>query len=78
MNSYIFGRALGTISTQVLQRAETARLIYALELAPQVSFDGREIAPSGVQSSARQDASSERWAHKSGVNCLAIDKFEGR
>lgn len=78
MNSYIFGRALGSISAQALQRAETTRLLYALELAPQVSFDGNETLRSGVRHDAHQDSSSDRWAHKAGVSCLVVDKFEGR
>lgn len=78
MNSYLFGRALGSISAQVLQRAETTRLLYALELAPQVSFDGTETLLTGVRHDGHQDPSSDRWAHKAGVNCLMIDKFDGR
>ena len=78
MNSYIFGRALGTISVQAFQRAETTRLLHALELAPHVTFDGSEASRNRARHDARQDYPSDGWAHKAGVNCLTIDKFEGR
>ena len=77
MNSYIFGRALGTFSSQALQRAETSRLLNALEAAPGVTFNGRDDATQLSRSDLAADADYV-WAHKAGVNCVAIDKFEGR
>ncbi|KAL8825828.1 MAG: hypothetical protein Q9191_004175 [Dirinaria sp. TL-2023a] len=77
MNSHIFARALGTFSPQALQRAETSRLLNALEAASDVKFDGRDDT---TQSSRPEGATGgdTLWAHKAGVNCVAIDKFEGR
>lgn len=77
MNSYLFGRALGTFSPQALQRAESSRLLHALETAPAVQFDGRD---SSAASTGRRDGgeSDSAWAHKAGLNSLTIDKFEGR
>lgn len=62
-------RAYGTISTDVVKRAVTSRLVYALQ-------------PSSVNFSERlpsADSPNERHpANISGVNALTIDRFEGR
>lgn len=77
MNSYLFGRALGTFSPQALQRAESSRLLHALEAAPAVRFDGRDssAATTGISDGGGSD---NIWAHKAGLNSITIDKFEGR
>ena len=77
MNSYLFGRTLGTFSQQALQRAELHRLLHALEVAPAVRFDGRDGWAAPVDSGDGGGTNCS-WAHKAGSNCLAIDKFEGR
>lgn len=76
MNSYLFGRALGTVSPQALQRAHSTGLLHAIQPAPGIRFDG-----SDGQSHADKSERKERnavCAHKAGVNCITIDKFEGR
>ena len=82
MTSNLFGRALGSISPQALQKAETARLLNSLQAAPGVRFDGSDgAAPVRPQQRTRDeedDLGGGIWAHKAGVNCLAIDRFEGR
>ena len=83
MTSNLFGRALGTISPQALQRAETSRLLSSLQAAPGIRFDGSDgSTPASAQRQDRngdeEDGSGGVWAHKAGVNSLAIDKFEGR
>ena len=81
MTSNLFGRALGTISPQVLQRAETSRLLSSLQAAPGVRFDGSGDGASSAQQHRKgdeEDGLGGLWAHKAGVNSLAIDKFEGR
>ena len=84
MTSNLFGRALGTISPQALQRAETSRLLSSLQAAPGIRFDGGDdgAAPASAQRQDRngdeEDGPGGVWAHKAGVNSLAIDKFEGR
>ena len=73
MNTYLFGRALGSVSPQALQRAHCLELLHAIQPAPGIRFDGRKRE--------HQDDILERdvvWAHKAGVNCITIDKFEGR
>ena len=66
MNSYLFGRALGTVSPQALQRAHSAELLNAIHPAPGIGFDGSDRR--------RYDDKH----NEAGVNCVAIDKFEGR
>lgn len=73
MNSYLFGRALGTVSSQSLQRAHCVGLLHAIQPAPGIRFDGSD--------GQHHDGNLERdtvLAHKAGVNCITIDKFEGR
>ncbi len=80
MTSNLFGRALGYVSPQALQRAETSRLLDSLEAAPSVRFDGSDGAAS-TKAQRTGDGEAESggiWAHKAGVNSLAIDRFEGR
>lgn len=76
MNSHLFGRALGSISPQAFQRAETTRLLHALTLAPGIKFDGRQAGDQDAVPA--QGAPEEIWAHRAGTNCLVIDRFEGR
>lgn len=73
----LLGRALGTTSPQALQQAETSRLLHSIQAAPGVRFDGSD-AP--AQAASSKDVEDERdvWAHQAGVNCLTIDRFEGR
>ena len=83
MTSNLFGRALGTISPQALQKAETSRLLSSLQAAPGIRFDGSSdgATPASAQqhrNGDEEDGSGGVWAHKAGVNSLAIDKFEGR
>lgn len=82
MTSNLFGRALGSISPQALQKAETSRLLSSLQAAPGVRFDGSGGgAPARAQQRNRDEEDDLRggiWAHKAGVNSLAIDRFEGR
>ena len=76
MTSNLFSRALGSISPQALQKAETSRLLGSLQAASSIRFDGSD----GIAQTKAQHTGDEEdvWAHRSGVNCLAIDRFEGR
>ncbi len=80
MTSNLFGRALGSISPQALQKAETSRLLASLQAAPGIRFDGSDGAPptKAQRNGEEEDGLGGVWAHKAGVNCLAIDRFEGR
>ncbi|KAL9602402.1 MAG: hypothetical protein Q9219_001825 [cf. Caloplaca sp. 3 TL-2023] len=74
MNSLLLGRALGTASPEVLQRAETSRRLHSVQAARDIHFDGREA---GAQGQEIGDVGGLR-AHHAGVNSIAIDRFEGR
>lgn len=80
MTSNLFGRALGNLSPQVLQRTETSRLLLALQEAPSTRFDGTGVPVQEQDSGLRTEERKEEaaWAHRAGVNCLTIDRFEGR
>lgn len=81
MTSNLFGRALGSISPHALQRAETSRLLSVLQAAPGIRFDGSDetaqTKPQHIRDEEEDDLGGI-WAHKAGVNCLTIDRFEGR
>ena len=81
MHSHLLNRSTGLLGAKALQQAETSRLLYALQSAPGVRFDGSDSA--STQHNHRRGngesvASAGLWAQRAGVNCLAIDKFEGR
>lgn len=80
MTSNLFSRALGFISPQALQKAETSHLLSSLQAAPRVRFDGSDVAASAKEqrNGDGEDDLGGIWAHRAGVNCLAIDRFEGR
>lgn len=80
MTLNLFGRALGSISPYALQKAETSRLLSSLQAAPDIRFDGSDgVAPTKAEHDGDEEEKQDGiWAHKSGVNCLTIDKFEGR
>lgn len=80
MNAYLLSRSLGSIGPQSLQRAETNRLLHAVQPAPGIRFDGSDdaLASVSIPTAGGDGALYETWAHKAGVNALVIDRFEGR
>lgn len=76
MNSYILNRALGSITPTTFHVAQTTRLVHHLEPAPGIRFSSRKQANTPEEDGG--DAENEILAHKSGVNVLAIDQYEGR
>ena len=85
MNSYLLNRALGSVTPVEFHVAQTTRLVHNLEPAPGIRFSSRRAAapthrPEDDVAPLDQElgATAEVFAHKSGVNCLAIDQFEGR
>lgn len=82
MNSYLLNRALGSVPPNAFHIAQTERLVHHLEPAPGIRFSSRRAASNQSQddttSDAELDPAARVYAHKSGVNCLAIDQFEGR
>ncbi|KAL8918104.1 MAG: hypothetical protein Q9208_007544 [Pyrenodesmia sp. 3 TL-2023] len=81
MNAQLLGRALGTAGPEALQRAELSRQFHAIQAAPEVGFDGHEARGGGdgaPQDEVYKNPINDVRAHQAGVNCIAIDRFEGR
>ncbi|MCJ1276284.1 hypothetical protein MMC21_004089 [Puttea exsequens] len=79
MTSNLLGRSLGIISPRGFQRTETSRLLHALQAAPGVRFDGSDESVQAHRTGGEEDGQAEpAWAHRAGVNCITIDRFEGR
>ncbi|KAJ5671561.1 hypothetical protein N7507_000688 [Penicillium longicatenatum] len=84
MNSFLLNRALGSVSSNTFHVAQTSRLVHNLEPAPGIRFSSRraprrnESRDDATPSDEEHDLTEDEIAHRSGVNCLAIDKFEGR
>lgn len=75
MNSYLLNRSFGLISPWDFHVAQTTRLVHCLEAAPSIRFNSRHDSAEDSQT----EGELERvWAHKAGVNVLAIDQYEGR
>ncbi|KAJ5733342.1 hypothetical protein N7533_013789 [Penicillium manginii] len=82
MNSYLLNRALGSVAPNEFHTAQTERLVRNLEPAPGIRFSSRKAVPDQSEDDTTLnpdfDPTEKLYAHKSGVNCLAIDQFEGR
>ncbi|PYH90149.1 WD repeat protein [Aspergillus ellipticus CBS 707.79] len=78
MNSYLLNRALGSISPSAFHVAQTSRLVQNLEPAPGIRFSSRRDTPGSPSADAQLGLEDELFAHKSGVNVLAIDQYDGR
>lgn len=81
MNSQLFARALGTTGPEALQRAELSKQLHAIQNAPGIHFDGHDgqiIGDNNRQDDGEGKPTVDARAHQAGVNCIAIDRFEGR
>ncbi|KAG8533121.1 uncharacterized protein KY384_001904 [Bacidia gigantensis] len=83
MSQHLLARAAGTLSQRTVQQIETSQLLHAIQAAPGIQFDGSDngTTASSYQAQAKLPDDNEKsstWAHKAGVNCLTIDRFEGR
>ena len=90
MNSFLLNRQLGSVSQQAFASAQNNRLLRSLQADPDVKFSVRRPDdPTPSASSGQIDASRRshtpdikpvrpQSAHPSGVNGIAIDRFEGR
>jgi DNA excision repair protein ERCC-8 len=86
MNQLLFERSTGSLSPNAFARIYSTRLIYEIQAAPDIKFDGGE-APAVSRDDARHpdtradlggDDSTTMVAHRAGVNALVVDRFEGR
>ncbi|KAJ5095903.1 hypothetical protein NUU61_005259 [Penicillium alfredii] len=82
MNSYLLNRALGSVAPNTFHVAQTTQLVHHLEPGPGIRFSSRRPAPSRSENNTPLnpglDLPEEVFAHKAGVNCLALDQFEAR
>lgn len=78
MNSYLLGRELGTVSPKAFQQAETNRLLRELQAAPDIRLDGTDVTTNAASQSHGGQGTEDVWAHRAGLNCITVDKFEGR
>ncbi|KAF9880738.1 hypothetical protein CkaCkLH20_01780 [Colletotrichum karsti] len=72
MQANLFARSTGELGPEAFERTITSRLVRSFAAAPQHRFNGEgaEIEDYGRH--------VDLWAHRIGVNALALDKFDGR
>ena len=79
MNQLLFDRSTGTIGPQAFARLQTTQRIHAIQLAPELRFDGgeKETVPANFaengESQTGLDVAEKIWAHQAGVNALSLD-----
>ncbi len=80
MNQLLFERSTGNLSPGAFARLQTARLLGSFVAAPHFRFDGGEKGVSVNKDEGGPVAGTDPdlWAHQSGVNALAVERFEGR
>ena len=78
MNSYLLSRSLGIFGPQTFQRAESDRLLHAIQACPNVIFDSSDAPAPLCDATQHETRDGNTWAHRAGVNSLVIDRFEGR
>lgn len=77
---------MGSISPSAFHVAQTSRLVQLLEPAPGIRFTSWKGASSAlnrtedetIEHNRREESVGEFFAHRAGVNVLAIDHYEGR
>lgn len=84
MNRLLFDRSAGNLGSEAFARLHTSQLVNAIQYAPKLRFDGGEKEVEAEEPDTNVTEASEVpegkkiWAHQSGVNALAVDRFEGR
>lgn len=83
MNHFLLDRSTGTLGPHSFARLQSSQLLHAIQPAAGILFNGgeKEAVPAPV---VDEDTTSEHgevrekiWAHKAGVNALAVD-IEGK
>lgn len=72
MQSRLFARSTGELSPDGFAQATASGLVRSFAAAPQHRFDGEGAEPE------EEGRHVNLWAHRIGVNALALDKFDGR
>ncbi|PQE33004.1 hypothetical protein CJF32_00001486 [Rutstroemia sp. NJR-2017a WRK4] len=81
MNQLLFDRSTGNLDPKAFARIQTSQLLHAIQPAPNLQFNGGENAISNNGDERRRNrdpAEPKLWAHQTGVNALAIDRFDGK
>ena len=78
MNYQLYDRELGLISSGLFSRLIQYRLLTSLQLAPHIRFSAGEAGLVVTHGAESRPNAPSTWAHQSGVNCLTIDRFDGR
>ncbi|CAJ2502423.1 Uu.00g098170.m01.CDS01 [Anthostomella pinea] len=79
MNQLLFERSTGNLGPNGFARLQTTQLLRSFRPAPQFRFDGGERGTAVHDGEAGPPgAASSIWAHQSGVNALALERFDGR
>ncbi|KAI1778072.1 WD40 repeat-like protein [Hypoxylon cercidicola] len=80
MNQLLFERSTGNVGPNIFARLQTTQLLNSFRPAPEFRFDGGErgSAVRDGDSAVAKDTTSTLWAHQSGVNALALERFDGR
>jgi DNA excision repair protein ERCC-8 len=82
MNQLLFDRSTGSLKPNAFARLKSTQLIYDIQLAPNLRFDGDESstdesAPLEVEANIG-DGKLNICAHQAGINALVVDRFDGR
>ena len=78
MNSYLLNRELGTISPQSFANAYTTHLLRSIQHDDHVRFARKLRSGDGADKSAASHPRHDALVHAAGVNCIDVDRFEGR
>lgn len=83
MNQLLFERATGNLGPNGFAKLQTTKLLNSFRPAPHFRFDAGErglAVDNGDGSSLGlgPDQKVSIWAHQSGVNALALERFDGR
>jgi DNA excision repair protein ERCC-8 len=79
MNELLFERSTGNLGPHAFARLQTTRLVRSFRPTPHLRFDSGETGVSGnVSDDDSSDPPISLWAHQSGMNALALERFDGR
>lgn len=82
MPEKLLTRSTGAISAHSFRHVESSRLLHCVQLSPETHFDSNDnnfnATGVGNDRTDTHDIAPAHWAHRSGVNCLTVDRFEGR
>ena len=85
MNQLLLQRSAGSLSSNKFAKTQSNQFIHDIQINSNRRFDGGEVTLTTEDdtggSNAHADLDGDRlkiFAHQSGVNALAADRFEGR